>query len=43
MTREFHFHVIDSSQSFEEINHELRQGIAPFLEEDETAKKTSSD
>jgi dTMP kinase len=43
MTREFHFHVIDSSRSFEEINHELRQGIAPFLEEDETTKKNSSD
>jgi dTMP kinase len=43
MTREFHFHVIDSSRSFEEINNELREGILPFLEEDETAKKTSSD
>jgi dTMP kinase len=43
MTREFHFHVVDASRSFEEINHELRDGIAPFLEEDETAKKTSSD
>jgi dTMP kinase len=43
MTREFHFHVIDSSRSFEEINHELRQGIAPFLEEDEPTKKNSSD
>jgi Thymidylate kinase len=43
MTREFHFHVIDSSRSFEEINHELREGILPFLEEDETTKKTSSD
>jgi Thymidylate kinase len=43
MTREFHFHVVDSSQSFGKINRELREGILPFLEEDETHKKNSGD
>jgi len=39
MAKEYKFHVVNASQSFEEVNRELRQGILGVLDNDEKEKK----